>query len=133
MEQYNLTARDREIIASHTINGPEERYPEQPIYAFKGRHAFDLHSRLVRLVDEWDGLFTEAQKENCALLATIQTTISKATMKHSALPAERINPLRRIKLYFYSKEQMVPSGTSFSSTQGKQWLALLEAEPGNLL
>jgi hypothetical protein len=54
-------------------------------------------------------------------------------MKHFALPAEQINPLRRIKLYFYSKEQMVPSGTSYSSAQGKQWLALLEAEPGNLL
>ena len=131
MEQI-LTARDREIIASHTIEGPGERYPEAPVYAFKGRHAFDLHSRLVRLIDEWDGLFTEAQKENCALLVTIQTTVSKAAMKHSALLAERRNRIR-IKLYFYSKEQMVPSGTSYSSAQGKQWLTLLEAEPGNLL
>jgi len=129
-----LTDRDREIIASHTRESPGERYPEQPIYAFKGRHAFDLHSRLVRLVDEWDGMFTEAQKENCALLVTIQTTISKATMKHSALPPERrIHPVRRIKLYFYSKEHMVPSGTSYSSAQGKEWLNLLNEEPGNLL
>jgi hypothetical protein len=49
MEQQNLTARYSEIIDSHTKEGPDERYPEQPIYAFKGRHAFDLHSRLVRL------------------------------------------------------------------------------------
>ena len=131
MEQ-TLTARDREIIASHTIEGPGERYPEQPVYAFKGRNAFDLHSRLVRLIDEWDGLFTEAQKEYCALLVTIQTTVSKAAMKHTALLTERRNCVR-IKLYFYSKEQMVPSGTSYSSAQGKQWLTLLEAEPGNLL
>jgi len=123
MEQQNLTARDHEIIASHTKAGPDERYPEQPIYAFKGRHAFDLHSRLVHLIDEWDGLFTEAQKENCALLVTIQT-ISK---KHAVIPK------RKIHLYFYSKEQMVPSGTSFSSAQGKHWVALLDAEPNNLL
>lgn len=133
MAEQILTARDHEIIASHTKAGPDEHYPEAPIYAFKGRHAFDLHSRLVRLIDEWDGLFTEAQKECCALLVTIQITVSKAAMKHSALLAERKNPVRRIKLYFYSKEQMVPSGTSYSSAQGKVWLELLNAEPGNLL
>jgi len=130
MKMEGLTPRDREVIALHTRNGANERYPEQPAYAFKGRHAFDLHSKLVRLVDEWDSLFTEAQKENCALLVTIQTTISKATMNTGARPR---NPVRCIKLYFYSKEQMVPSGTSYSSAQGKQWLALLDAEPGNLL
>jgi hypothetical protein len=130
MTEQTLTPRDREVIALHTRGGPEERYPEKPAYAFKGRHAFDLHSKLVRLVDEWDSLFTEAQKENCALLVTIQTTISKATMNTGARPK---NPVRCIKLYFYSKEQMVPSGTSYSSAQGKQWLALLDAEPGNLL
>ena len=126
-----LTARDREIIASHTKVGPEERYPEVPTHAFKGRHAFDLHSRLVHLVDEWDGLFTEAQKENCALLVTLQTTVSKAVMKNPDLAP--VIPRRRILLYFYSKEQMVPSGTSYSTAQGKQWLELLNAEPGNLL
>ena len=83
MAQQVLTARDHEIIASHTKDGPEERYPEIPRYAFKGRHAFDLR--------------------------------------------------RKIHLYFYSKEQMVPSGTSYSTAQGKQWLELLDAEPGNLL
>lgn len=51
MEQQNLTARYSEIIDSHTKEGPDQRYP-QPIYAFKGRHAFDIHSRLVRLIDE---------------------------------------------------------------------------------
>jgi len=123
MAEQFLTERDHQVIASHTRHGTDERYPETPIYAFKGRHAFDLHSRLVRLVDEWDGLFTEAEKENCALLVTIQT-ISK---KHAVIPK------RKIHLYFYSKEQMVPSGTSYSSAQGKQWVALLDVEPGNLL
>ena len=126
-----LTPRDREIIASHTKVGPEERYSEIPTHVFKGRHAFDLHSRLVRLIDEWDGLFTEAQKENCALLATLQTTVSKAVMKNPDLAP--VIPRRKIHLYFYSKEQMVPSGTSYSSAQGKVWLELLNAEPGNLL
>jgi len=123
-----LTERDHQVIASHTRGGPDERYPEEPAYAFKGRHAFDLHSKLVRLIDEWDSLFTEAQKDNCALLVTIQS-ISKAT---SGATRPR-NPVRCIKLYFYSKEQMVPSGTSYSSAQGKEWLAFLDAEPGNLL
>jgi len=127
-----LTEMDRQVIASHTRGGPDERYPEEPAYAFKGRHAFDLHSKLVQLVDEWDSLFTEAQKDNCALLVTIQTTISKATLKNPTGVRPR-NPVRCIKLYFYSKEQMVPSGTSYSSAQGKEWLAFLDAEPENLL
>jgi hypothetical protein len=122
---------EREILESHRRDGPDERYPEQPIYAFKGRHAFDLHSRLVRLIDEWDGLFTEAQKDNCALIATIQTTVSKASLKNPVLTPKI--PNRRIKLYFYSKEQMVPSGVGYSTTQGKHWLELLDAEPGNLI
>jgi hypothetical protein len=126
-----LTTRDREIIGSHMAFGPDERYPEHPEYIFKGRRAFDLHSRLVHLIDEWDGLFTEEQKANCALLVTIQTTVSKATMKNPDLaPA---NPVRRIHLYFYSKEQMVPSGTSYSSKQGLEWRSLLDAEPDNLI
>ncbi len=111
--------------------GPEERYPEHPEWMFKGRRAFDLHSRLVHLIDEWDGLFTEAEKGECALLVTIQRTVSKATLKNPDLaPA---NPVRRIKLYFYSKEQMVPSGTSYSSKQGLEWRNLLDAEPNNLI
>ena len=126
-----LTTRDREIIGSHIVSGPEERYPEHPEWIFKGRRAFDLHSRLVHLIDEWDSLFTEEQKANCALLVTIQTTVSKATLKNPDLtPA---NPVRRIKLYFYSKEQMVPSGTSYSSKQGLEWRTLLDAEPNNLI
>ena len=131
MEQQNLTARYSEIIDSHTKEGPDQRYPEQPIYAFKGRHAFDLHSRLVRLIDEWDGLFTESQKDNCILIATIQRTVSKTSLKNPVL-TPRV-PNRRIKLYFYSKEQMVPSGVRYSTTQGKLWLELLDAEPGNLI
>ena len=126
-----LSIRDREIIASHTREGPEERYSEHPVYAFKGRHTFDLHSKLVRLVDDWESRFTEAQKDNCALLVTIQTIISKATLKNPTLAP--VNPRRKIHLYFYSKEQMVPSGTSYSSAQGKEWMALLDQEPNNLL
>ena len=126
-----LTTRDREIIALHMAFGPEERYPEFPEYIFKGRRAFDLHSRLVHLIDEWDGLFTEEEKEVCALLVTIQRTMSKASLKNPALA--QVNPVRRIKLYFYSKEQMVPSGTSYSSKQGLEWRTLLDAEPDNLI
>ena len=131
MAEQVLTARDREIIASHTHDEPGERYPEIPAYAFKGRHAFDLHSRLVHLVDDWEPSFTEAQKNNCALLVTVRTTVSKATLKNPAVAPVR--PRRQILLYFYSKEQMVPSGVSYSSAQGKEWLKLLDEEPGNLL
>ncbi len=111
--------------------GPDERYPEHPEYIFKGRRAFDLHSRLVHLIDEWDGLFTEEEKANCALLVTIQTTVSKATLKNPDLAP--VKPIRKIHLYFYSKEQMVPSGTSYSSKQGLEWRNLLDAEPDNLI
>jgi len=126
-----LTTRDREIIASHMVFGPGERYPEHPEYIFKGRRAFDLHSRLVHLIDEWDGLFTEEEKANCALLVTIQTTVSKATVKNPDL--EPVKPVKKIHLYFYSKEQMVPSGTSYSSKQGQSWISMLDAEPDNLI
>jgi hypothetical protein len=126
-----LTTRDREIIASHMVFGPDERYPEHPEYIFKGRRAFDLHSRLVHLIDEWDGLFTEEEKANCALLVTIQTTVSKATLKNPDLAP--VKTVRKIHLYFYSKEQMVPSGTSYSSKQGKSWISILNAEPDNLI
>lgn len=126
-----LTTRDREIIASHMVFGPDERYPEHPEYIFKGRRAFDLHSRLVHLIDEWDGLFTEEEKANCALLVTIQTTVSKATLKNPDVAP--VNPVRKIHLYFYSKEQMVPSGTSYSSKQGQSWIRILDAEPDNLI
>ena len=126
-----LTTRDREIIASHMVFGPDERYPEHPEYIFKGRRAFDLHSRLVHLIDEWDGLFTEEEKANCALLVTIQTTVSKATLKNPDLAP--VNPLRKIHLYFYSKEQMIPSGISYSSKQGQSWIRILDIEPDNLI
>jgi hypothetical protein len=131
MAEQVLTARDREIIASHTHDEPGERYPEIPAYAFKGRRAFDLHLRLVRLVDDWESRFTEAQKDNCALLVTVRTTVSKATLKNPAVAPVR--PRRKIFLYFYSKEQMVPSGSAYGDANGKRWLAALDAEPGNLL
>uniref|UniRef100_A0A6C0KQT3 Uncharacterized protein n=1 Tax=viral metagenome TaxID=1070528 RepID=A0A6C0KQT3_9ZZZZ len=126
-----LTAKDRRIIDNHTVTGPTERYPEVPIYVFKGLHAFQLHSRMVHLVDDWEGRFTETEKEKCMLLVTLQTTISKAALAHP----ERIpvNPRRRILLYFYSKEEVVPSAVSYTSTKGKKWRRMLEDEPNNLL
>ena len=114
-----LTQRDREVIASHTVDGPNERYPNIPAYIFKGRSAFDLHLKLVHLIDEFEQGFTEAEKSNCALLVTIQTTRSNLVSR------------RHIHLYFYSKEQMVPSGKAYS--KAADWLQLLEAEPNNLI
>ena len=119
-----LTEIDRYIIASHIIEGPEEQYPERPAYIFKGRRAFDLHLKLVRLVDDFEESYTEHDKSQCALLVNIQTTVSKAPLK---------NPNTRIKLYFYSRngEPMVPSRIEPSK---KKWaLNLLDAEPDNLI
>lgn len=126
-----LTAIRPEIIAFHTINGPGERYPEVPVYAFRGQHAFDLHSRLVRLVDRWDGLFTDAQKKACMLMITVQTTVPKAALRNPDVMPK--NPRRRIKLYLYSKEPTVSSAVPYSSANGKTWLKLLAEEPHNLL
>jgi len=124
-----LTARDREIIALHTVEGPNERYPEQPLYAFKGRKAFDLHLSLVSLVPEFEERFTREEKENCALLVTLKTIVSKATLKNPELaPA---NPKQRIYLYFYSKEPMVSSRIPPAK---KAWaIRVLNLEPGNLI
>jgi hypothetical protein len=111
------------------VIGPNERYPEVPDYIFKGRKAFDLHLKLAHLADEFEQGFTEAEKSNCVLLVTRQTTVSKATLKNPQLAPR--NPRRRIKLYFYIKEQMIPSGKAYS--EAADWLQLLEAEPNNLL
>ena len=38
---------------------------------------------------------------------------------------------KHIHLYFYSKEQMVPSGKAYS--KAADWLKMLDAEPNNLI
>ena len=126
-----LSEIDRYVIASHTVEGPEERYPEHPAYIFKGRRAFDLHLRLVSLIDEFEESYTEEDKAACALLVTIQTTVSKASLKNpNAAP---LIPNTRIHLYFYSRngQPMVPSRIEPSK---KRWaLRILDAEPDNLI
>lgn len=122
-----LTSKDKSIIKLYTRNGSHERYPEEPMFYFKGRHAFDLHSKLVSLIDSWVNSFSEAQKKSCSLLATVQTTIT------DAYPQGRI---KRIRLYFFSQPGetwSLPSGVAFSSAKGKKWFKLLSAEPNNLL
>ena len=124
-----LTRQDREIIASHIVIGPNERYPEVPDYIFKGRRAFDLHLKLAHLAEEFEQGLTEAEKSNCVLLVTRQTTVSKAALKNPQLGPTK--PRRQIKLYLYIDDQMIPSGKAYS--KAADWLQLLEAEPNNLL
>jgi hypothetical protein len=116
-----LTAADRKRIALLTDQGGP-RYPTVPICAFKGRHAFELHSKLVPLLEGWDKGITESEKNNSFLVAAIQTTVTSV---------DNPNPRKRIYLDFYCGKKMVPSKTSYST--GKSWLRWMGEEPNNLL
>ena len=126
-----LTKKDLYIISSHIVEGPEEQYPERPAYIFKGRGAFDLHLKLVHLVDNFEESYTEKDKRQCLLLVTIQTTVSKAALKNpNAAP---LIPNRHINLYFYSRNGQ-PMVSSRIKPSKKKWaLRILDAEPGNLI
>jgi hypothetical protein len=122
-----LTAADRKRIALLADQGGP-RYPTVPIYAFKGRHALELHSKLVQLREGWDQGITESEKNKSFLVAAIQTTVTTSTTtSDNPYP----NPRKRILLDFYCGKTMVPSKTSYSS--GKSWLRWMGQEPNNLL
>jgi hypothetical protein len=127
-----LSDNDREIIETYTETRPTERYQEVPKHAFKGFHAFDLYSRLgLNHRDGWLESFTDYQKNECFLLVTIQTTISKAVLKNPSLTP--ITLQRRVRLYFRIDGNMHPSAAAYTSTTGQKWLKILLSEPNNLI
>jgi hypothetical protein len=127
-----FTARQIEFINYYTINHPnKERYPQVAIYVSKGQFAFNLHSRLISLSNDWLESFTEAEKEECFLLVTVMITISKAVQKNPDLIPK--SPRRKIRLYFNIKDQVIPSSESFTSNRGQKLFKILSDEPNNLL
>lgn len=127
-----LSDNDREIINIYTETRLRERYQEVPKYAFKGVIAFDLYSRLgLNHRDGWLESFTYVQKNECFLLATIQTTLSKAVLRNPSLMP--ITLQRRIRLYFCIDNITHPSAAAYTSTSGQKWLKILLDEPDNLI
>jgi len=127
-----LSPNDREIIEIYTKTRFTERYQEVPKYAFKGLHAFDLYSRLgLNHKDGWLDLFTDTQKNECFLLVTIQTTLSKAVLRNPSLMPQTLQ--KRVRLYFRIDDNIHPSAAAYTCTIGQKWLKILMDEPLNLI
>jgi len=121
-----LSEYDREIIKIYTVTRSEEKYQEVPKYAFKGLHAFDLYSGLgLNHRDGWLDSFTNAQKNECFLLATIQTTLSKTILRNPSLMPQTFQ--RRVRLYFCIDNNIHPSAAAYTSISGQKWLKIFES------
>jgi len=127
-----LTDNDREFIQFYTETRPDERYQEIPRYAFKGSNAFDIYLRLgLNHGDNWNESFTLTQKNECFLLATIQTTLSKAVLRNPSLMPKTLQ--RRLRLYFCINNNTLPSASAYTSTLGQKWLKILSDAQNNLI
>ena len=127
-----LSENDREIINIYTETRPIDKYQEVPKYAFKGQHAFDIYLRFkLNHIYGWLESFTDTHKNACFLLATIQTTISKAVLRNPSLTP--ITLQRRIRLYFRINNITYPSATAYNGSLGQKWLKILMEEPNNLI
>ena len=93
-----MDAITRRIIADITAGG-SERYRYHVIHAVKGLSAFDLPMQMVSLQEEWLDSFSETDKKKTLLIAAIQETFSKATLKN---PANAPIVPRRLWLFFYN-------------------------------
>ena len=111
-----LTQCDKKHIST-IIKDASERYPLQIIAAFKGSHAFDLHSKIVSLQDSWLEKFSEEDKKKSCLLIFIQTTLKNPGVK------------KKIIIIF----DKVRSGYAYSSSHGKKCLKLIEENRANNL
>ena len=77
---------------------------------------------MVSLQEEWLDSFSETDKKKSLLVAAIQETFSKATLKNPATAPPV--PRRRLWLYFYNTTLSDPVRTSvsYSSPKAKKWL-----------
>ena len=118
-----LNLLDKKYI-NELLDYEKERYPKTLIHASKGREAFDLHSQMVSLDDDWLEKFSEKDKKKSLLLVIIQTTVSKATLKNPEKKPTRSR--QRIQVIFNipgSSEVRTYYGSS--SSNGKKCLELL--------
>ena len=120
----------QKIIAD--INGSgSERYRYNVIHAVKGPIAFDLHTQMVSLKEEWLDSFSENDKKKSLLVAAIQQTYSKATLKNPEKAP--IVPRRRLWLFFYNATHTGPVRTSIPYSQGKKWLKAFKDSGADLI
>ena len=124
-----LTATDKKIIAEIIADAPE-RYPLTALYAFKGKDAFDLHSKMVSLDEDWLKTFSESNKNKSNMLVLIQTTVSKATLKDSLKKPKTQRQRLLIIFDIPGNNPPVRSGVGYSSPKGKKWLKLLDENKG---
>lgn len=122
-----LTDNDKEFIKNYTESN--KRYREVPIYAFKGRQSFDLHSKLINIKDDLLlNSFTDVMKNKCFLLVTIQLTTLNTVQKNQTDTSNK-----RVKLYFHYNYDITCSPRSYIANEGNKWLKILSKEPNNLL
>jgi len=119
-----LTIQDKKYI-EQIINGASERYPLELLAAFKGPDAFDLHSEMVALQDEWLAKFSEEDKKKSFLLVFVKTVVSKATLKNPSLKPAVSKKLLEIK-FNIPNSYTVMSGYGYTSAHGKKALKLLQ-------
>ena len=119
-----LTLDDKKHIST-IIKDASERYPLQIIAAFKSPHAFELHSLMVSLQEDWLEKFSEEDKKKSSLLIFIQTTVSKVTLKNPSLKPE-VSKKKIIIIFDIPGSYTVRSGYGYSSSYGKKCLKLID-------
>lgn len=113
-----LTSGERRgILELADPNNP--RYPTTISYVAKGKDAFDLHLRMVHLVDG----FADKQKEGAILVVLIQQTISKARAKNPDSVQKK--PVERMKLVLLMKGE-IPVNSGQAMSKSKKWLEELD-------
>jgi hypothetical protein len=121
MEVANYISR----FFHETMGQFSERYPTTVIHVFEGMVAFNLHAEMASMNDEWLHRFSEADKESSRMSVSIQTTVSKATLKDPS--KQPSTPRRHIMIRFeISGSEPVLSGISYTSSEGKRWLRLFD-------
>jgi len=99
----------------------KDRYHNTVIHAVQGSPAFNLHTHMVSLDQDWLNAFSDTDQNHSLLLAVVQTTVSKAKV------ATKV-PRRRLFLYFYNTTLSGPVRTSlaYSHPRAKKWLQLFQ-------
>ena len=134
-----LSDNDRELIDAHTkIFEDIKKYQEIPKYAFKGHNAFNIYLNLgLNHKDGWLDTFTDTIKNECLLLVTIQTTLSKAVLRNPDLlfnfSDKSKGYQRKIRIYFHINKTTHPSIAAYTCSSGQYWLKKLSDSSNNLI
>jgi len=124
-----LTNEERTIIQMLETTGLP-RYPQTVRFAFRGLSAFEMAYRTPSL-RTWLESFSEAEIDQCFLLISIQSTISKAMLRIPE-PLRQIR-VRRLVGHFYSPRGPIHQSKRMSHPTSQKILQICETTPGNLL